>query len=547
MKIKNLLAGAIILLGITISFSTPSIALALGGDKTTSPPPGYQPVKPTIVKTRALATVVPSKILLIESSLPWGSYADMTVLDNLGYTYDVADISQVSSKTLPQSLAKYQVVIIAGDQNQAFYDSYSKIESFFETYVKNGGVLVFFACDNGWAGGNLTAPLPGGVLKNDVNPSLPEFYEYWNWIYDDLHPIVTDILTESSPLTNDDLVGNYCSHGFFSIFGVAKNLDVIFVGSNSYMPTLIEYSVGKGTVIASTNTWERSYDVETSSGDNFFATKALDDIFKYAISIKLRPVISKISGKAWPYPNQSFSYSNSLYKNYIQIPYEGYPAIPVNVIGTALDKIVAVSINLNGYKTDVPIIGIRTKTLLHLDLRALTNGFSDSSPQPVANPEMIFWYENSAGDVLPMEETITPGIIPSFYANFQAWGQCTWYAGILMRRRNGQSEVKSYSQTVPINGNPDSTGFPTAGSVLNASGTHMAYLENISESKRSLNPDGSENITYALSGSQYNADGKCSGPTAFSTTLIVYKSKDGKQYKILKYPFVVHTVTKVKQ
>jgi len=145
---------------------------------------------------------------------------------------------------------------------------------------------VFFAVGYGWGGGHLTAPLPGGV-------TAVQDYDNYNIISDSNHPIVTDELTEGIPLTNADLWGNYCSHVSFDNLssqvasGSIKNLDIILKAKGSGLPTLIEYQVGNGSVIASGNTWEYSYVNSTPN----FSTKALDDVFAYAHKLAVKYII----------------------------------------------------------------------------------------------------------------------------------------------------------------------------------------------------------------------------------------------------------------
>ena len=235
-----------------------------------TPPEGYTPVEAT---PRSFIPLQPD-VLILQQTLPWGSNADATVIGSLGYTYEIKNMSDVPSL----DLSKYCFVLIVNDQSQSFYDSYATNYSIFQNYVENGGMLVFFAAGYGWGGGHLNAPLPGGV-------TTVQDYDNYNLISDSNHPIVTDELTEGIPLTNTDLYSTYCSHVSFNnlsaqvSLGSIKNLDIILEAKNSGLPTLIEYQVGNGLVIASGNTWEYTYVNRPSPN---FSTKALDDVFVYA-------------------------------------------------------------------------------------------------------------------------------------------------------------------------------------------------------------------------------------------------------------------------
>ena len=228
-------------------------------------------------------------ILLIQTSDPWesaghflgsnwydGITSDTLVLDALGYTYDIADWADISTGSV--NIFSYPVILIVNDQVQDFYDAYATSASDFESFVFGGGILVFFAAGGGWAGGQLNAELPGGV-------SWTMDLANRNVIVDGDHPIVSAVLSDGISLTNDDLHSNFCSHGYFS--NLPKNANIIMredaaAGSE---PTLIEYPIGSGKVIASTLTWEHSWSYHTGTDQyGIFARKALDDVFLYAFS-----------------------------------------------------------------------------------------------------------------------------------------------------------------------------------------------------------------------------------------------------------------------
>jgi hypothetical protein len=79
---------------------------------------GYSPVKLEATGFQVQAVAGAADVLLIQSALPWQSTADTTVLNQLGYTYAVADMYQVPSLNLND----YQVILIVNDQNQSFYN-----------------------------------------------------------------------------------------------------------------------------------------------------------------------------------------------------------------------------------------------------------------------------------------------------------------------------------------------------------------------------------------------------------------------------------------
>jgi hypothetical protein len=252
------------------------------GQESNKVPAGYAPHsvqhQPRLSKVSLTADV-----LLVQTSLPWNSEANTTVLSSLGYSYESVDMSSVGNV----DLFNFPVILIVNDQVQSFYDLYASTKEQFESYVKNGGTLVFFAASNGWASGQLNADLPGAV---GYRPAVGygDGFAYNNTIADPTHPIVTAVLSDKNPLTDGDLEGTLCSHGWFIESTLPAGSKVVLRETDLNNPTLIEYAMGKGKVIASTLTWEYSFDRVgfSSSGHTVreFAVKALDDVFLYAFS-----------------------------------------------------------------------------------------------------------------------------------------------------------------------------------------------------------------------------------------------------------------------
>ena len=213
------------------------------------------------------------RVLLIQDRLPWDSNANAIVLNNLNANYSTTTTSAFRSSML----SEYGVVILANDQTTSTYGAYGSFTSELETFVKNGGTLVYGACDEGWGAGSLTSVLPGGVRKQTV-------YHERNFIADKSHPIVTGVLTDGSMLYDSDLYSNYCSHVYFVEDSLPVGSNIIFRSQSNNAPTLIEYPMGEGMVIASGLTWEHNYIYHTGN-DSYgtFALKAMDDFFAYAI------------------------------------------------------------------------------------------------------------------------------------------------------------------------------------------------------------------------------------------------------------------------
>jgi len=217
------------------------------------------------------------KVLLIQDVLPWDSNANEEVLKGLT-EYDKV----TTSGFLDVNLEEYGVVVFANDQPFSSYNNYTEFKEYLELFASIGGVIVFGACDAGWADGELVEDLPGNVKKTN-------HYEYYNYVADSTHPIVTGELTDNVVLLTEDLQSSYCSHISFDESSLPAGAKVILRESGSNKPTLIEYPLGKGRVIASGLTWEHNY---TRGGDTisgievgYFAKNSMDDMLAYAIRV----------------------------------------------------------------------------------------------------------------------------------------------------------------------------------------------------------------------------------------------------------------------
>lgn len=133
--------------------------------------------------------------------------------------------------------------------------------------------MVYGACDNGWAGGNISDLLPGGVKKINI-------YSKYNYILDGTHMIVSGVLTDNRALTNELLVGTYCSHTSFDASSLPEGYHAI-LEDNRGNPTLVEYPMGEGTVILSGLTWEFYYS-RIYQGSTSYSMNVFDDLLVYA-------------------------------------------------------------------------------------------------------------------------------------------------------------------------------------------------------------------------------------------------------------------------
>ncbi|MBQ3499432.1 MAG: hypothetical protein IJA87_09950 [Clostridia bacterium] len=270
-KFRRLLAVIMVM----IIFASPLSASMIHSDSNVSsanPPDDYEIIfeesNDFSIGVMSEVSNAENDILLIQDNLPWDSNANETVLRRIGANYDKISSSKLSSI----DLGSYKVAIIANDQSVSSYANYKSIREQLDYFVNIGGVLIFGAADNGWAKGSFDWELPGGVRKQNKNA-------YNNYIFDFDNPIVTGELSDGLSLSDSDLSSNYCSHTVFIEDTLPANHNVILRSSSDNSPTLVEYPVGNGYVIASGLTWEHAYVYDYGE----FSRKAMDDLFLYAI------------------------------------------------------------------------------------------------------------------------------------------------------------------------------------------------------------------------------------------------------------------------
>ncbi len=219
-----------------------------------------------------------ANILLVQDSLPWGQDSNRAVLNHLMELGHISGWTTITTARLSEmELTNFDVIIIAGDQSSSAYSNLAAMSIALTAFVQAGGVVVYSACDAGWGGGYIHYTLPGGVVKLSA-------YSQYNYIADSAHPIVTGALTDDRALTNTLLVGTYCSHTSFDRNTLPAGANVILQDGNGN-PTLVEYPLGEGSVIATGLTWEYYYN-SIHTGNTSFSMNAYDDLIAYATQLR---------------------------------------------------------------------------------------------------------------------------------------------------------------------------------------------------------------------------------------------------------------------
>ena len=191
-------------------------------------------------------------VLLIEDLSPWSSTANSDLLNTNEISFKKITISEINE----ENLNNYKKIIIAGDQNSDFYEEYMENVSIFNQYVENGGILEWHVCGFGWNSGDSSGIiLPGGISMNGY-----AYISDYNYIKNNDHPLINGV--------QSTFWGSYASHGYFVDFIGIPNLVIITAEEqeHSNRPTLVEYSYGKGWVVASSQPLEYGYTHDQDSG-----------------------------------------------------------------------------------------------------------------------------------------------------------------------------------------------------------------------------------------------------------------------------------------
>ncbi|MBI4770646.1 MAG: carboxypeptidase regulatory-like domain-containing protein, partial [Chloroflexi bacterium] len=174
-----------------------------------------------------------STVLIIQDVYPWGYDSIQQVLNASGISYD-----QVTSSSLPTvNLAAYNLVIVPSVQPASFYQTWNDNLARIEDYVTAGGYLWLSVTtfDNIYP-----KPLaPGGAASTND-------FDAYNLVVEPSHPWVAGV-----PGT---IYGNWASHDSFT--QLASGTLVVVRAQSSSRPTLVDYRLGAGRVLASGMTLE---------------------------------------------------------------------------------------------------------------------------------------------------------------------------------------------------------------------------------------------------------------------------------------------------
>ena len=194
----------------------------------------------------------PKHVVMFRDVLPWSSESFETIMAGKGYTagtavgqYTILASSYLTTVTLS---ATNDLVWIANDQPTSFYANIAANMAVLDTFLQNGGFIMWGAADSGWAGGFMATAglaLPCGVTHT-TNTSSGN-----NLNANPAHPLMAGI--------GATITGDGASHESFANYPQ----DTIVYATDQALPanpTLIEYSCTNGRILLNGQTWEHGYE-----------------------------------------------------------------------------------------------------------------------------------------------------------------------------------------------------------------------------------------------------------------------------------------------
>jgi len=182
--------------------------------------------------------------LLIQDSEPWGSNAWQAELAAAGIAY-----TEIGSADLALTdLTAYEMVITSSVQGGTYNQALLDHAAYFETYVQQGGVLIWSGCTQS---GETPYPNPpfGGTNDHDTANDNDQV--------DPTHPLLAGI--------PDPINGYYVSHNYFT--GLPVDAEVLATSADNGEATLYTLEPGDGLVIVSALTWEYGWENAEDNGD----------------------------------------------------------------------------------------------------------------------------------------------------------------------------------------------------------------------------------------------------------------------------------------
>ena len=189
-------------------------------------------------------TVPPEKfeddatVLVLMDEYPWRSQRLITLLESYDVSFDLAHSTRMETLNLNQ----YEVIFMANAQPDEFYSRFEANNGRFQQYLETGGVLWFGAVARYFS--SLTGvTLPQNVVIYSTSMTT------LNTVTAPDHPVMAGV---PNPF------GEMASRSYF--FDLPENAQILAAQPGTHLPTLIEYPVGLGRVLASGQPLEYAYE-----------------------------------------------------------------------------------------------------------------------------------------------------------------------------------------------------------------------------------------------------------------------------------------------
>jgi hypothetical protein len=196
-----------------------------------------------------------STVLVIKDNNPWGVNIEQYLATNFGVTPQVITSSQIAAT----NFGLYDIIIAFGDQPSAYYNTVSAQVAKFNTFVDQGGIMLYLLGNYGATSvslaGNASIVYGNGESQNLIVLSN--------------HPIVQGL---TNPLQGSNANVCYLSN-------LPVNSRIITRTNISNVPTTAEYEVGSGLVIATGMLWEYH-----SLNSSYNISSMMHKAFDYALS-----------------------------------------------------------------------------------------------------------------------------------------------------------------------------------------------------------------------------------------------------------------------
>lgn len=203
-------------------------------------------------------------VLVIQDTDAWGLILEEFIEANFAVEAVTIPYTMITS----EDFNDYEIVMTVGDESTYYYDAISSNKELFEEYLSNGGTVIYQLATQG---SNVELAGDVSIIYQDA--------ENYNTVVASDHPIVADL--------PELLEGNSANHTYVS--NLPDDAIIITETTEQGNPTTVEYSFGRGTVIATGMTWEFLY-------TRGFNSEMLQyNAVAYALGISGKPVGQYIS------------------------------------------------------------------------------------------------------------------------------------------------------------------------------------------------------------------------------------------------------------